>query len=62
MDVRRGEEQTVLWVRLWGAAANAVLTDTDGTIIDAFYRRPKKGEISGGRFDPFGKGPAGKNT
>jgi predicted ribosome quality control (RQC) complex YloA/Tae2 family protein len=60
LDVSRGEERSALWVRLWGAAANALLTDPNGTIIDAFYRRPKKGEISGGRFDPLGKQPTGK--
>ena len=48
--VRRAGEEKILWVRLWGAAANAILTDAEGTILDAFYRRPKKGEISGQRF------------
>ena len=51
--VLRGGERRILWVRLWGAAANALLTDISGTILDAFYRRPKKGEISGSPFSPF---------
>jgi predicted ribosome quality control (RQC) complex YloA/Tae2 family protein len=55
ISVRRGDEVKVLWVRLWGAAANAVLTDETGLILDAFYRRPKKGEISGAPFAPRGK-------
>jgi predicted ribosome quality control (RQC) complex YloA/Tae2 family protein len=55
IQVRRGDELKVLWVRLWGAAANAILTDESGLILDAFYRRPKKGEISGAPFDPRGK-------
>jgi predicted ribosome quality control (RQC) complex YloA/Tae2 family protein len=50
--VRRGLEARVLWVRMWGAAANAILTDESGIILDAFYRRPKKNEISGKAFDP----------
>ncbi len=50
--VRRAGEQRILWARLWSAAANAVVTDAAGTILDAFYRRPSKGEVSGGRFDP----------
>lgn len=50
--VRRGEEQSTLWARLWSAAANAIVTDADGTILDAFHRRPSKGEISGAVFDP----------
>ncbi len=51
--ILRGGEKKVLWVRLWGAAANALLTDTDNVILDAFYRRPKKGEVSGSPFDPL---------
>ena len=50
--VRRGDEASILWIRLWGAAANALLTDAHGTILDAFYRRPRRGEISGAVFDP----------
>lgn len=58
--VIRGGEQKVLWVRLWGAAANALLTDDSGAILDAFYRRPKKGEISGAAFDPFAAAGPGR--
>jgi predicted ribosome quality control (RQC) complex YloA/Tae2 family protein len=61
--VRRGDEYRVLWIRLWGAAANALLTDNAGIILDAMYRRPKKNEISGKQFDPLAAGagtrPAG---
>jgi predicted ribosome quality control (RQC) complex YloA/Tae2 family protein len=51
--VQRGAEQKLLWVRLWGAAANAIVTEADGTIVDALYRRPKKGEVSGKIFQPL---------
>ena len=51
LAIQHAGEDEVLWVRLWGAAANAILTDSGGTILDAFYRRPKKGEISGKRFE-----------
>ncbi len=44
--IRHAGEQKILWIRLWGAAANAILTDAEGIILDAFYRRPKKGEVS----------------
>ena len=58
IGIRRGDEKMVLWIRLWGAAANILLTQEDGTILDAFYRRPKRGEISGAAFDPrSGGGP-----
>jgi predicted ribosome quality control (RQC) complex YloA/Tae2 family protein len=50
--VTRFGEERVLWIRLWGSAANAILTDATGTIMDAFYRRPKKNEISGKLFAP----------
>ncbi len=51
IEIARGEETAVMWLRLWGSAANAVVTDAEGRILDAFYRRPNKGEVSGGLFD-----------
>ncbi len=53
IEVIRAGEKRLLWIRLWGAAANAVLTDDAGKILDAFYRRPNKGEISGQVFVPI---------
>ena len=50
LDVRRAGELTTLWIRLWGGAANIIATDASGTIIDAFFRRPKRGEVSGGHY------------
>jgi predicted ribosome quality control (RQC) complex YloA/Tae2 family protein len=50
--IQRGGERMLLWVRLWGAAANVLLTDESGVILDAFFRRPKKGEIAGRPWDP----------
>lgn len=50
--VERAGEQTLLWLRLWGGAANVIATDSDGTILDAVYRRPARGEVSGERYDP----------
>ena len=52
IDILRGGESLVLWVRLWGPASNILLTDEKGTILDAFYRRPRQGEISGGQYLP----------
>jgi predicted ribosome quality control (RQC) complex YloA/Tae2 family protein len=59
LSIQHAGEERVLWVRLWGAAANAILTDSAGTILDAFYRRPKKGEISGKPFQAFGASGGG---
>jgi predicted ribosome quality control (RQC) complex YloA/Tae2 family protein len=53
ISVLHAGEVRVLWIRLWGAAANAVLTDGEGIILDAFYRRPKKGEVSRQPFSPL---------
>ena len=50
--VRRGGEATGLWIRLWGGAANIIACAADGTILDAFYRRPKRNEVSGCRYTP----------
>ncbi len=61
MGIRRGDEASMLWIRLWGAAANVILTDTGGIILDAFYRRPKRGEVSGAAFDPRGTGGSGRS-
>ena len=46
------EVTTVLWIRLWGGAANVIATDEEGTILDAFYRRPARGETTGGVYRP----------
>jgi predicted ribosome quality control (RQC) complex YloA/Tae2 family protein len=40
-------EITILYIRLWSNAANIIAADADDTIIDAFYRRPNKQEVSG---------------
>lgn len=52
LAVIRGDETTFLYLRLWGGASNILATEADGTILDAFYRRPKRGEETGGRYDP----------
>ncbi len=51
-ELTRSDERYQLWVRLWGGSANVLLTDEEGTIIDAMYRRPKRGETSGRQFAP----------
>ncbi len=56
--VREGEE-TRLYARLWSNAANVILTDSEGTILDAMFRRPKKGEAGGLPFRPEEDGRLG---
>ena len=61
VDVVRADERKTLWIRLWSSAANIIATDADGVILDAFYRRPKRGEISGGRYTgPASAGAGGR--
>ena len=57
--IRKGDDTTVLWVRLWGGDANIIATDTSGSILDAFYRRPKRDEISGSFYNPETSPPPG---
>ncbi|MBA7615600.1 hypothetical protein ES703_22883 [subsurface metagenome] len=50
--ITKGEKHILLWIRLWGSAANMIATDEEGKILDAFYRRPKRQEVSGGSYNP----------
>lgn len=49
-DVSTWKEKLYIYVRLWSGAANIIVTDEEGTILDCMYRRPAKGEVSGGKF------------
>jgi predicted ribosome quality control (RQC) complex YloA/Tae2 family protein len=50
IEVKKAGRTVILWCRLWAAAANMIVTDPGGVILDALYRRPKRGEISGGTY------------
>jgi predicted ribosome quality control (RQC) complex YloA/Tae2 family protein len=50
--IRRGENRFRLYIRLWSNAANCIVTDEEGTVLDAMRRLPKKGETSGGHYAP----------
>jgi predicted ribosome quality control (RQC) complex YloA/Tae2 family protein len=52
IGINRAGEDTLLYLRLWGGAGNILACESDGTILDAFYRRPGRMETSGERFDP----------
>jgi predicted ribosome quality control (RQC) complex YloA/Tae2 family protein len=52
LTVRRGENRFRLYIRLWSNAANFIVTDENGAVLDAMRRLPKKGEVSGGRYAP----------
>ena len=50
LTVVKGGELTNLYIRLWGGNANIIASDSEDTILDAFYRRPGKKEQSGSIF------------
>ncbi len=52
MDVSTWKERLFLYIRLWSGAANVIVTDEEGTILDCMFRRPKKNEVTGGKFIP----------
>ena len=56
LTVRRSlcetEERYRVYLRLWSNAANVIVTDMDGKVLDAMRRLPKKQEVSGGRYMP----------
>jgi len=50
--VKRPDTIYRLYIRLWSNAANFIVTDEDGVILDAMRRQPKRKEITGGIFLP----------
>ena len=52
LAVTCGEGELLVWMRLWANAANCIVTDPGGRILDALFRRPRRGEVSGGDFHP----------
>lgn len=66
MNLSHGEEKFHMFLRLWTNAANIIVTKTEKSelekdaegafvkepILDVFYRRPKRNEITGGFYAP----------
>ena len=50
LDVSTWQERFYIYIRLWSGAANVIVTDEKGTILDCMYRRPKKNEVTGAAF------------
>ena len=44
------EENYILYIKLWNNAANVILCDTDGTILEPMFRRPERGEMKGEKY------------
>ncbi len=51
-DVSTWQQKFFIYIRLWSNAANVIVTDVDGNIQDCMFRRPNKGEVTGGVFVP----------
>ena len=41
-----------MWIRLWTGASNIIVTDKTGKILETFYRKKKRNEITGETFNP----------
>jgi len=50
-ELGHGDKRYNMFVRLWSAAANIILCGQDNNILDTMFRRPQKGEVTGGVFD-----------
>lgn len=50
MAIHKGDEDTTLWIRLWGGNSNIIAADQENIILDSYYRRPAKGETSGAKL------------
>jgi predicted ribosome quality control (RQC) complex YloA/Tae2 family protein len=58
LTLTHGDETFFMYIRLWSGAANIILTTPSHEILDVFYRRPKRGEVTGGSFElPEPKSP-----
>ena len=51
-NFQEAEERCRLYLRLWSNAANVIVTDMEGKVLDAMRRLPKKREVSGGLYAP----------
>jgi len=50
--VKRGQFAYKMYIRLWSNAANFIVTDEEGAVLDAMRRLPKRGEVTGGSYLP----------
>ena len=44
------EENYILYIKLWNNAANVLLCDLDGTILEPMFRRPERGEMKDEKY------------
>ena len=51
LAVRQNDTRYNIYIRLWSNAANIIVTDEEGIILDAMKRLPKKSEMTGAKFN-----------
>lgn len=52
LELKKGDLQWLLYIKLWENNANLLLCDPEGTLLDCFSRRPKRKEVPGEPWDP----------
>ncbi|MCL2213641.1 MAG: NFACT family protein [Treponema sp.] len=52
LTVKRQDSVYKLYIRLWSNAANFIVTNEVGLVLDAMRRLPKRGEVTGGNYSP----------
>ena len=50
MELSHGEENFIMYVRLWSNASNVILCDQNKKILDTMLRRPGKDDVTGGIY------------
>ncbi len=50
LELSHGDENFIMYIRLWSNAGNIILCDTQNNILDTMFRRPAKNEVTGGLF------------
>lgn len=50
LNLEHGDEKFIMYIRLWSNAANIIVCNAENNILDTMFRRPQKGEITGGKF------------
>ncbi len=50
IELSHTNKKFIMYIRLWSNAGNILLCDTVNTILDSMYRRPARGEVTGGIF------------
>ena len=44
------EEKYILYIKLWNNAANVILCDSEGIILEPMFRRPERGELKDEKY------------